>query len=300
MAHIKHGFHAQRSIILPYWVVENMGNNPMMNDLYIHSLGYFPCAKYHYIDRSSGCPENVLIYCTRGSGWFKIDDQIYEVSENQFVILPANIPHRYGASERDPWSIYWIHFKGYKSALFAEMYGKTISISPADNSRIDERFKLFEEIYNVLLESHEEKMLQYSNFCLAYFLGSISYIEAYRNSNTRNKYGTSLINLATHYMNENIEKKLKLNDIADHFGYSASYFYRLFYKNMGIPPIEYFNQLKIQRSCHHLLNSAMHVNQIAVKVGFDDPYYFSRMFKKHTGMSPTQYREQNTKSENND
>lgn len=290
MTQIKHGFHGQWSIILPYFIVEEMGKNPMMNDIYFHSLGYFPSAKYHYINRPTGCPENILIYCTKGGGWFELNGKIHPVNENQFIILPANAAHRYGANDTNPWTIYWIHFKGYKSELFSEIYGKVISIDPENNSRIDERFKLFEDIYNVLSDSHDESALQYANFGLTYFLGSILYIRTHRNSKVENRYGTSLIHLATHYMNENIGNKLKLSDIAEHFGYSVSYFYRLFYKNMGIAPMEFFNQLKVQRSCYYLLNSTMKVNQISILVGFDDPYYYSRLFKKMMGVSPARYR----------
>ncbi|MDU1892603.1 MAG: AraC family transcriptional regulator [Dysgonomonas sp.] len=290
MTQIKHGFHGQWSIILPYFIVEKMDKNPMMNDLYFHSLGYFPNAKYHYISRPSGCPENLLIYCAKGKGWYELYGKMHEVKENQFVILPANTTHRYGANNSDPWSIYWIHFKGYKSDLFTEKFGKIITIDPENNSRIDERFKLFEEIYNVLSDSHDDSTLQYANFGLSYFLGSLMYIKTYRDSKSSDKYGTSLIHLATHYMNENIDKKLKLTDIADYFGYSTSYFYRLFFKNTGVPPMEYFNQLKIQRSCFYLLNSTMKVNQISIRVGFDDPYYYSRLFKKVMGVSPARYR----------
>lgn len=286
---IKHGFQGQWSIILPYFIVDRMGKNQMMNDLYFHSLGYFPNAKYHYINRPEGCPENILIYCTKGGGWIELDGKIQAVSENQFVILPPNKAHSYGASESNSWSIYWIHFKGYKSELFSKIYGKVISLDSENTLRIDERVKLFEDIYNVLLDAHDDSALQYANFGLAYFLGSILYVKTDRNPTTENKYGTSLIHLATHYMNENIGNKLKLSDIAGHFGYSVSYFYRLFYKNMGIAPMEYFNQLKVQRSCYYLLNSTMKVNQISIMVGFDDPYYYSHLFKKIMGVSPVKY-----------
>ncbi len=290
MTQIKHGFHGQWSIILPYFIVEKMDKNPMMNDLYFHSLGYFPSAKYHYINRPSGCPENILIYCTKGTGWFEQDGKVHEIKENQFAILPANKPHRYGANNSNPWTIFWIHFKGYKSELFKGKYGKTITIDSENNSRIDERFKLFEEIYNILSQSHDDSALQYANSGLAYFLGSISYVKTYRTSKLENKYGTSLIHLATHYMNENVGNKLNLANIANYFGYSTSYFYRLFYKNMGIAPMEYFNQLKINRSCHYLLSSNMKINQISLRVGFDDPYYYSRLFKMVMGVSPAKYR----------
>ena len=297
MVHIKHGFQGQRMIILPVFIIDNMANNPMMNDLFIHSLGYFPKAKYHHIDRPAGCAENILIYCSKGKGWIRYKEEIFELTENQFIIISAQTPHSYGANEEDPWTIYWIHFKGYKSPLFEKLYNKTLSIVPQNNSRIEDRINLFEEMYKALNDSFEIEALHYANLCLGYFLGTILYINTYRNSKESRKYGTSLINLATHYMNENIDKKMKLDDIARHFGYSTSYFYRLFYKSVGYSPMDYFNQLKIYRSCYYLLSSPRRINEISLSVGIDDPYYFSRLFKKIMGVSPSKYRSMNKHSQ---
>ena len=295
MVQIKHGFQGQRMIILPFYLVDKMANDPMMNDLFIHSIGYFPKAKHHYIDRPTGCAENILIYCSKGKGWLSCGKESFELTENQLILISAQTPHRYGANNEDPWSIYWMHFKGSKSALFNALYNKPLSILPQNDSRIEDRIRLFEEIYKVLNDSLEIEALHYANLCLGYFLGTILYVDTYRSSNESYKYGTSLINLATHYMNENIDKKLKLEDIAQHFGYSTSYFYRLFFKSLGFAPMDYFNQLKIYRSCYYLLSTSWHINEISSNVGFDDPYYFSRIFKKKMGVSPSKYRIMNNK-----
>ena len=151
-----------------------------------------------------------------------------ELHENQFVILSSETPHRYGSDDVNPWSIYWIYLKGYKSSKFSELMDKASSISPNKHSRIEDRIVLFEQIYKVLNDSLADNAVHYANLWLAYFLGDIVYLNIYRNSNESQKYGTSRANLATHYMKENIENKLKLSDLAGYFGYSTSYFYRIF------------------------------------------------------------------------
>lgn len=115
MAKIKHGFSGQRLIVYPFYVIEQALNNPLVADLVVHSMGYFPKAESHYIDRASGCGEYLLIYCTKGEGWYVLDGKRYVVPENHFFILPAEKPHQYGSSEHDPWYIYWAHFKGKKA-----------------------------------------------------------------------------------------------------------------------------------------------------------------------------------------
>ncbi len=290
MTRIKHGFSGQRMIILPFHIVEETGKDPLMNDLFLHSLGYFPNARHHYIDRPYGCSEFLLIYCSKGKGWFTIRDERQELSENQFVILPAQTPHRYGADEHDPWTIYWMHFKGSKAALFEGKCGKALFIPPDADSRIDDRIRLFDEMYNVLADSLQPENLNFANLCLAHFMGTLLYVKAYRNSKSKQNFSASLIHLATHYMNENIEKKLRLEDIAQNFGYSPSHFYRLFYKDTGYAPMVYFTQMKILRACYYLQYTSFRVNEIGLKLGFDDPYYFSRTFTRIMGMPPKTYR----------
>ena len=57
MAKIKHGFSGQRLIVYPFYIIEQALNNPLVADLVVHSMGYFPKAENHYIDRASGCGE---------------------------------------------------------------------------------------------------------------------------------------------------------------------------------------------------------------------------------------------------
>lgn len=91
-------------------------------------------------------------------------------------------------------------------------------------------------------------------------------------------------------MKENIEKRLTLDEIARHVGYSTSHFLTLFNKRTGYSPLAYFNQLKIQQACQLLDFSNMKINQICYKIGIEDTYYFSRLFRKIMGMSPRQYK----------
>jgi AraC-like DNA-binding protein len=92
-------------------------------------------------------------------------------------------------------------------------------------------------------------------------------------------------------MNENIYNKLTLKDISSYFGCSESHLYRLFLKEINYSPMNYFLLLKITRACQLLEYTDMKINQISFKLGFEDPYYFSRMFSKVKGMSPKNYRD---------
>ena len=57
-----------------------------------------------------------------------------------------------------------------------------------------------------------------------------------------------------------------------------------------MPPIDYFLHLKMQKACQLLFSQDMKIKQVALQLGYEDQYYFSRIFKKYMGMSPEQYR----------
>ena len=301
MVKIKHGFAGQRLVVYPFYIVDQALHNPLVSDLVVHSMGYFPKAENHYINRASGCGEYILIYCTKGEGWFILDGKRHIVPENHFFVLPAERPHQYGSSEHAPWYIYWAHFKGTKAPYVSERLQGVFPIDVDDNSRISDRIAFFDELLNVLESETDESTVNYVNLSFSHLIASFLYIPTYREAKiTRHKAeNTVFISLATHLMNENIERKLTLKDFASYFGYSESYFYRLFFKETQYAPMNYFLRLKIERACQLLNSTNMKINQIALKLGFEDPYYFSRLFKKTVGISPKGYRQASSSSNTN-
>ena len=92
------------------------------------------------------------------------------------------------------------------------------------------------------------------------------------------------------YMKNNLDKTIRIEDFADLNKYSVSHFSKLFRLTTGMSPIEYFIHLKMQKACQLLYTEDSRVKQIAALLGYDDPYYFSRLFKKYMNTSPGTYR----------
>jgi AraC family transcriptional regulator, arabinose operon regulatory protein len=94
-----------------------------------------------------------------------------------------------------------------------------------------------------------------------------------------------------YYMRENIENSLTLEQLAKHFGFSPSHFSARFQEETKQSPIKYFIALKIEKACQYIELSNMKICDIYPKLGFQDAAYFSRIFTKVMGVSPTRYRE---------
>ena len=289
MPKLKDGFKGERWIVLPSSVVKKIKEDEFGKELYITDIGYYPQAAFHFRQRiKEEARQYILIYCISGEGWFKLGKNTYTVTENQCFILPKNMEHSYGSSTNAPWTIYWIHFNGVKAPFFADGFNKPTEISTNYSSRIEDRLRVFEEIFHTLRQGYSQANLYYAINCLFYFLGSIKFMGEYRKSLSYNKE-EDIIDKAIHYMQENIEKRITLQDIATYVGLSPSHFSSLFTKT-GYSPLKYLTDLRIQKACHYLDFSDLKVNQICHKFGFNDPFYFTRIFTKIMGVSPTKYK----------
>lgn len=135
---------------------------------------------------------------------------------------------------------------------------------------------MFEEILHTLEMGYSHENLLYACSIFHHYLGTLRYLQQYREATQQDSNATDIVTETIHYMKENIGRKLTLKEIAQHTGYSVPYFSSLFNQRTGYAPLMYFNMLKIQQACALLDFTEIKINQVCYKVGIEDPYYFSR------------------------
>lgn len=284
----ENGFPGQISFVIPEKITRLIRGNVLISDLYLTDIGYYPKARYHFRERPAGCSQFILIYCMEGKGEIRLNETVFMVPADHFFIIPAGMPHSYHSNEQNPWSIYWIHFSGLKSGIYSRFACQTMAIDQGKNSRVSGRVELFSEIFRNLDRGFSIETLEYVNLCLPHLLASFTHLSQFRlikESGEKDPVSQSI-----NFMLEHLTKKLKLDEIASETGLSASHYSRLFQTRTGHSPIDYFIQLKIQNACRLLGNSGWTIADVSREMGFDDQFYFSRVFHKVMGMSPVEYR----------
>ena len=152
----------------------------------------------------------------------------------------------------------------------------------------EKAIEIWQNIYQTLEMGYSTENLCSACFCLYHLIATFLFPE--RHINVEKNESGDIITKTILNMRNNLGKKLTVEDMAIMHTLSVSHFSNLFRKATGMPPIDYFIHLKMQKACQLLYSDGAKIKDVAFNLGYDDPYYFSRIFKKYIGSSPEQYR----------
>lgn len=284
------GFDGEKIIHVPSKILKKyLKKHPALFNIYIAHIGYFPKAWSHYREWRKGCEDNIFIYCLTGKGYYVIDNKKFEVTPNQFFVIPATDKCiKYWSDTDDPWTIYWVHYTGsiidnFNTSLKIDFFKGPVPI-PFNSKAIE----IWKNIFQCLEMGYSMENLCNANFRLYHFIASFLFPD--KNVSPDASGHGDIINSTILEMKNNIDKKLIVEEMASLHKLSGSHFSSLFRKATGMPPIDYFIHLKMQKACQLLCINKAKIKEVALDLGYEDPYYFSRLFKKYMGLSPEQYK----------
>lgn len=113
----------------------------------------------------------------------------------------------------------------------------------------------------------------------------------------RDRQSNAMLNKAIEYINDNYQRSITLNELAEYTYVSTYYISRIFKKEIGKNFVDYLNEIRINKAKVLLKNNTYKTYEVAELVGIQDPHYFSKLFKKYTNMTPTDYRVQGSVEE---
>lgn len=241
------------------------------------SYTWGPAVRDHYL----------IHYVVSGCGVLMIDGKQHRVSAGDAFLIAPNSLVSYTANEHDPWQYLWVGFYGSDSQHLLRLTPFTEE-RPVIRCSDQEQIRLFlESIVNAQGGSaHQEaRMCGHLYLFLAYL------IECAKKPPQEAEVGYSYAEHALRYIERNYAGRITVDDIAAHVGISRSHLYRVFVKQLSLSPNEYVARYRITKACV-LLSTALSVTEVAGSVGFDDPLYFSRVFRRIKGTSPLAYRKE--------
>lgn len=254
-------------------------NSDRCSDEYmkINSCGWGEYRKNLKVTRPNGRLDYQIIYMAKGFGSF--NGTI--LNEGEMYIYRPNEPQEY-ISLSDNYRHYWIHFTGKAADMLFK--GSEYNVIRSSFTKQFENFcKETVRIHSMPNISYQQTMITESK--LVSLLASISN-ELETVTDSRDKR----IEKVMRYIQENPDKSLTNQQYAEMINMSKFYFIRRFNDIVGTTPQKYRLNILLEKSLLLLEDSSIRISEIASELGFEDTYYFSKLFKKQFGVSPSKYR----------
>ena len=223
----------------------------------------------------------IFEYILSGSGYIEVNGKTFKVSANDVYIIEPGQDHTYYSDSKNPFKKIWINFY---SDIFTEIF-KSFGLSNKTVFHNTETLELFKEIQNLKKVSNFSDDICYD---IAPVIFKILCILATNDNKQVSLSKTA--KLTKRYIDESIYSNTTLEDIANMLNLSKAHIIREFSKNYGISPYNYLIEQKIATAKKMLILHNMNISEISSQLGFEDANYFSKLFKKKTGISPLQYR----------
>jgi AraC-like DNA-binding protein len=273
---------------LPASLINEQKKNPLARDLYLTETGELEVEEGTIWDSEGKTDDSLLAYCTKGEGIVLLAGEQVSVSGDQFFIVPVSETFKYYSVLNTKSRFLIARFDGQIAQRMNHEFSVVRNLVPSVNNMVANREMLFDEIFNNLSKGFYNQNIEYVNFCFGHLLATFIY--ANRTSDDLADESSPAVRRAIHFLEKNFDKKLSLQEISREAGYSPTYFTTLFRKETNYAPLSYFSHLKVLKACEFLDYTRMKVKEISFQLGYSDPYYFTRDFKKKMGMSPRQYR----------
>jgi AraC-like DNA-binding protein len=286
------GFPNEYLYVLPANVLNNFSASPILQQLYLTDIGFYPAAAGHYVHRKTGAAEWILIFCTQGRGKVIFDDRIWPVTRGTMVLLPPGKAHTYYADDDQPWDIFWVHFSGNRVGEYLPQEANSDSIVVQTRTNREDMAMLMSQFWEMIRTLSGGFSYTAVFYAAQILSATLAYLTFHSPQAQTTPIGNEHVTQAIQYVYDHLDSKLSLHVLATQINVSPSYLNRVFQANVGSSVTQFVTKIKLQQAEHYLIDSTLSVQQIAQRLGFTDPYYFSRVFKRNLSISPRAYRNQ--------
>lgn len=238
--------------------------------------------------RPRGRRDFQLLYIASGKAHFYFGDKEEIVTAGHMVLYRPKEPQKYSYYGVDQTEVYWVHFTGGNVTNILRSYGITDDKKVFHCGSCLEYKEIFRNmIYELQMCKENYAQMLEMNLRQLFIMLQRYFITSLKTDNTR---VVTEIDKATMYFNEHYSEDISIDEYAENNHVSISWFIRNFKQYTGTTPMQYILSKRMYNAEILLQNSSYNVTEVARIVGYDNPLYFSRIFKKAKGLSPSEYR----------
>ncbi len=228
-----------------------------------------------------------------GKGVLEMGGVSYSLGRGQIFTLMPEIEHFYYADDEQPWHYAWFTFAGTRAAYFMEKAGITESHPVRETYVEPEQFLMFIE---KMLSRHQLTVANELGRTSQLYEAMVLLVDSWNQKTGSPEKKASYDYSADVYVNSAVEyihghySTIRVNDIASYLGISRYYLSHIFKEKLHVSPQEYLLNYRLERSAMLLRTTALSVQEISEKAGYENPLTFSKIFKNAYGLSPKNYR----------
>lgn len=261
----------------------------------INGAGYQNIISHDYVWNGRNRKDNqcILQYTLSGEGEIEIKGKVYSLKKGDAFLVDTPSDHCYILPDKsDRWEVIYIEFSKEALPLLKKIYDMKGHIVHFD---IEEKIvQAIINIYKKCIEDEFKDIYQNSKYAYKFIMDIISYFF----DENQNKILPTKIESSKKFIEENYNKLIGLDDIANYINLSKFHFTREFEKEVGMTPGKYIIKIRLKKAIELLTFSRdMTIEEIAIETGFNCGNYFSKVFKKYIGISPSAYRMSNNYEE---
>ena len=255
----------------------------------ITAAGYYRVhtSKVIETERPNGRGDYQLIYISSGRAHFYFDGEERIIPKGNMVLFRPKETQMYYLYADDKHETYWVHFSGSDVDILLDYY----QMPRDENVFFTGTSPDYQWLFRQMIQELQLQRANYEDFLNMNLRHIFLLINRYLKEG--NDVGTEMLDeveRATHYFNEHYNEPIVIEDYAKERAMTVNWFTQNFKKITKVTPMQYILSLRITNAMNLIDNTDYNMAQIASAVGYENSMYFSRIFKKHTGMTPTEYK----------
>jgi AraC-like DNA-binding protein len=259
------------------------------NLYYVQEAGRFRTYSGYLTERQN-LESYLMVYTHRGRGKLIYNGKESHLTNGDFFWIDCKNRHIYQTCGDEGWDFDWVHFYGHNIEPYFDMFQMQYEQSSVRHQFSADKISiLFERLLELQTKRGTSPELETSSVIYNLIIEALLIVS---NQLVPNHKLHKSVAQAVDYMEKNIEKKIKLDDIASVVNIDKYYLIKLFKRHTGLTPFEWLQKARISRAKELLILSEKSVEEIGFEVGYTPASYFISTFKISEGLTPLRYRQQ--------